>query len=192
MATDEEFTRRIEEHKQASREATANGEPRPPSIRRHPKTGEIVESKRTREEMRVEAAEKAKRAAELRMKRYSWDQIAERVGYKSRSAAYEAVQKHIRNIPREAIEELRRYELESLDAAERTLADRISEGDDDAINTMLKVKTHRARLTGLFEDTGTVQDVTLLKVQVATEIARIIKQHPELSVDDVVNEITKK
>lgn len=166
--------------------------PKPPSTRKHPTTGQTVTSEKTVTEIKLTTAQKAAEAARLRIQRYSWDYIAREVGYQHGASAYNAVKKHIESIPREAVEELRRMELESLDMAEKALQTQINNGDTTAINAMLNVKAQRAKLTGLYENSDGQVDVTLMRVQIATEMARLIKSHPDLSIDDIINQITKR
>lgn len=190
---DPEYKAAIAARQAAVKKARAEGKPLPPSFTRNKKTGQIEEAERTIEEVRMTAAEKAREAANLRIQRYSWDTIAKRLGYNSRGSAYSAVQRHIKNIPREAVEELRNLELESLDVAETALSDAINAGDTQAINAMLKVKEQRAKLVGLYDlPSGGGQDVALIKLQVASEVARLITAHPDMTITDVINEITKR
>lgn len=131
--------------------------PKPPSTKRNPKTGQVQVSKRSRTEVLLDAKAKAAKAAKLRAQRYPWDYIARECGYSDRGAAYNAVQRELAAIPREAVEELRKVELESLDTAEAALAKRLAKGDTFAVDSMLRIKHLRAKLTGLYDapkDTG--------------------------------------
>ena len=67
----------------------------------------------------IETAESDARAARLRSRRFTYRDIADEVGYKSESAAYEAVQRAIASAPREAGEEMRAHELAHLDELTR-------------------------------------------------------------------------
>lgn len=189
---DPEYQAALAARREAVKKARAEGKPLPPPITRSKKTGKIEEAKKTVEEVKVTAAEKAKRATELRIQRYSWDYIAKELGYASRGSAYSAVQAHIKNIPREAAEELRALELESLDVAEKSLKNGIDGGDPQSINTMLKVKEQRAKLVGLYETQQAGTDENLLRLQVATEVARLVKAHPDMDINQIINEVTKR
>jgi hypothetical protein len=93
----------------------------------------------------------------MRAARHTWDFIAQECGYADRGSAYNAVQVALAAIPHEAVEELRAIELESLDKAEKALEARVDKGDTYAVDSMLRIKAHRAKLTGLYEspkDTG--------------------------------------
>lgn len=171
--------------------AKRDGTPEPPHIRRDPKTGEIVESKRTATEIRLSAARRAAKAAEMKVQRYSWDTIAEELGYKNGPTARLAVQRYMERIPMEAVETLRQTELAGLDIAEVALADRIRNGDIKAIEAMLKIKHHRARLAGLYA-TGpdTALDTELMVVQTTMHALRVAKTHPDMPVEEIIAEIT--
>jgi hypothetical protein len=54
-------------------------------------------------------------AAALRGKGWTFQRIANELGYASKGKAYEGVQRALAEIPREAVEELRQMELERLD-----------------------------------------------------------------------------
>lgn len=108
-------------------------------------------------ERAMSAAERAKEAARLRTMRVSWDSIAQRLGYASRGAAYKAVQREIAKIPREAVNELRNIELESLDRMEQAAIAAAISGNLGAIDRVLRIKELRGKYTGVFEgvaDTG--------------------------------------
>lgn len=106
---------------------------------------------KSRAQYEKDAAEKRRTALELRARRMTYQQIADRLGYANRGVAYAAVKRELKAIPREAAKQLREIELESLDQAERALASRIVQGDLGAIDRMIKIKDMRAKLTGLYE-----------------------------------------
>ena len=60
---------------------------------------------------------RVQRAAELRLMRMSWQQVADRTGYASRGAAYTAVMGYLRRQTDETISELREQESASYDRA---------------------------------------------------------------------------
>lgn len=135
-------------------EKTTGRSGRPPGVKEtkpRPGKGESkVEAKMT-------AAERAREATRLRTMRISWDTIATRLGYASRGAAYNAVQREIKKIPREAVNELRNVELESLDRMESAAIGAALAGNLGAIDRILRIKELRGKYTGVFEgvaDTG--------------------------------------
>lgn len=188
---DPEYQEALAERRELREAAKRDGTPEPPHIRRDRKTGEIVKSKRTTTEIRLSAAKRAAEAARLKVQRYSWDTIAEKLGYKSGPIARMAVQRYMERIPVEAIEELRRTELAGLDAAEVALAERIRKGDIKAIEAMLKIKHHRARLAGLYaEGASAAFDAELIVVQTTMHAVRVAKMHPDLSLEEILTEVT--
>lgn len=188
---DPEYQEALVERRELREAAKRDGTPEPPHIRRDRKTGEIVKSKRTTTEIRLSAAKRAAEAARLKVQRYSWDTIAEKLGYKSGPIARMAVQRYMERIPVEAVEELRRTELAGLDAAEVALADRIRNGDIKAIEAMLKIKHHRARLAGLYTETPTSAfETELMVMQTTMHALRVAKMHPDMSVDAIIAQIT--
>lgn len=130
---------------------------------------------KSKTERQVDAAERAKKALQLRTMRVSYDIIAKQCGYASRGAAYTAVKRELSRIPREAAKELRVSELETLDTAQRALASRIANGDLGAVDRMLKIMDMRARLTGMYDeivDTG----VDEVRGVLAAWMGQVVKQ----------------
>lgn len=188
---DPEYQEALAERRERREAAKRDGTPEPPHIHRHRKTGKIVESERTATEIRVNAAQRAAKAAGMRMQGYSWDTIAEKLGYKNGSSARMSVQRYTKRLPMESIEELRQSELASLDIAEAALADRIRNGDIKAIEAMLKIKHQRARTTGLYSaGIDTALDVELMVVQTTMHALRVAKTHPDMPVEEIIAEIT--
>ena len=78
-----------------------------------------------RYEKGYEAAQRDAEAARLRTRHWTYQQIADELGYASRGAAYDGVQRALQAVVREPAEELRTLELERLDrlarAAEQVL-----------------------------------------------------------------------
>lgn len=134
-----------------------------------------------RYEKGYEAAQRDAEAARLRTRHWTYQQIADELGYASRGAAYDGVQRALQAVVREPAEELRTLELERLDrlarAAEQVLEAhhvRVSGGgivqgmdghpvEDSgpvlaAIDRLLKIQERRARLLGL--DSPVKQEIT--------------------------------
>lgn len=87
----------------------------------------------------------------------------------------------------EGVETLRQSELASLDIAEATLADRILKGDIKAIEAMLKIKAHRAKLAGLYAETpDTAIDAELLLVQTTTSVLHLVRTHPDMPAEEII------
>ncbi len=100
----------------------------------------------------LSARERATRALELRIAGANYDQIAKALGYRSRSGAYMAVKRAIRELNQkftEAAEEVLRLELARLDELMMSLWPRARQGDVQAVDRVLKIIEKRARLLGL-------------------------------------------
>lgn len=102
-------------------------------------------------ERRATAAEKAKQALELRRAGWSYDDIAEEVGYANRSVAYKAVKRSIAAITREPAAELLELELARLDDMFSGLYESARNGDNFSVDRALKIMEQRAKLLGLYE-----------------------------------------
>ncbi len=100
-------------------------------------------------EHRIDAAEKQRRALELRKAGVSFEKIAEQVGYASRSGAHKAVLTALRNTLREPADELRTMELERLDRMQAALWPQVQQGHQGAIDRVLRIMQRRADLLGL-------------------------------------------
>jgi len=79
----------------------------------------------------------------------TYDQIAAEVGYSCRGSAQRAVVKALDRVTREPAQNLLNLELERLDAMHRGIWDRAIDGDLKAIDTMLRIMAHRAKLLRL-------------------------------------------
>lgn len=99
---------------------------------------------------KMTSAQRASRAAELRAIRLSYATIAKKLGYANASGAQKVAQRALKATLREGGDELRKSELESLDIAEAAIAKQILAGNLRAIDKLIKIKDHRAKLTGLY------------------------------------------
>lgn len=134
-----------------------------------------------RYERTLASAERDAQAARLRAQHWTYQQIADELGYPDKSVAYRAVQRALRAAIREPGEELLALELERLDrlarAAEEVLEahhvkvaggeivyDEAGQPLEDtrpvleAIDRLLKIQERRARLLGL--DAPVKQQIT--------------------------------
>ena len=140
---------------------------------------------------RKTAAEKRAEALELRAMGYSYQAIADEVGYGSRGAAHKAVAQELRNIPREAAEQAREMELGRLDDLQMAAMNGAMSGDLFAIDRVVKIIESRARLLGLYNlpdnsDPGAEQARQALIgfLQVASEaVAPKVEPLPDASTD---------
>lgn len=138
---------------------------------------------------KLTAAERGKRALELRLRRVGYDEIARELGYSHRSAARKAVEREIAKVPREAAKELLTQELETLDAVQRRMMPHILDPRPDrngvdkgpdlwAVDRVIAIMDRRAKLMGLDkigDDSGVEQFREVLKawgVSLAEQVAK--------------------
>ena len=114
-------------------------------------------------------------AVELRIKRYSYQQIANALGI-GKTEAYQLVQTALQETHQmcsEKTDELRALELQSLDELERGLWTRFAQDDDlAAASLILKAKESRAKLTGLNKIEPVVNEYVGTKVYVTVNLDR--------------------
>ncbi|WP_406338254.1 hypothetical protein OG987_13320 [Streptomyces sp. NBC_01620] len=145
-----------------------------PNTRPHGGDGQFVRSLTT--------AQREAEAARLRTKGWTYQRIADELGYGHRADAYNAAQAALKATVREAGEELRTLELERLDRLEAaanevlerehitvshgkvvSLDDGVPLPDDgpvlQAIDRLLKIQERRSRLLGL--DAPVKRDISL-------------------------------
>lgn len=103
----------------------------------------------TPEEKAAELEAKEAKVLELRRAGFTFQRIAEEVGYATPSGAQRALERIMtRNIP-QAPEEFRWQELDRLDRMQVALWPRAMKGDDRAIGTIIRLMERRARLVGI-------------------------------------------
>lgn len=100
---------------------------------------------------RMTAAEKRKKALDLRRAGWSFDDIAADVGYASKGAAHNAVRIAIKDITRESATELLELELSRLDDLMAGAYESARNGDLFAIDRVLKIIDQRAKFLGLYD-----------------------------------------
>jgi hypothetical protein len=88
-------------------------------------------------------------ALELRKAGASYRTIAEQLGYRGVSGAFKAVTSALKATLKEPAEELRTLELERLDAMLLPLWRRVQNGDEKAVDRVLRIAERRAKLLGL-------------------------------------------
>lgn len=133
---------------------------------------------------RLTAAQRADEALRLRLLRLPYRTIAERVGYASPSSAYRAVERALKNLPRENATALRDQELEALDVAQRSIMRMVLTGHPGAIDRMLRIMDSRARLAGLYAmpaDTGVDELKTVLTAWAAQIAMQVDADEERLS-----------
>lgn len=97
---------------------------------------------------RMEAKERQRQALELRIAGVTLEVIAERVGFRSRQAAWDSIRRALEAIPRPAAEQLRALDVERLDKMALAIWPRCLQGDLSAIDRAMRIFSQRARLLG--------------------------------------------
>jgi len=113
-------------------------------------TVEVIQApEQTAEEKAAEREAKELKVLELRRAGFTFQRIAEEVGYATPSGAQRALERIMtRNVP-QAPEEFRWQELDRLDRMQVALWPRAMKGDDRAIGTIVRLMERRARLVGI-------------------------------------------
>ncbi len=103
----------------------------------------------------VNAAQRAALALQLRGKRLTYERIAQMVGFANASAARKAIQRELDRIVVHNVEQLRAEEAATLDAMQSQvydlMIDRANKGRLFAVDRMLAIMDHRAKLFGLYQ-----------------------------------------
>ena len=100
-------------------------------------------------ERMLAAYERSRQALELRKAGYSFPKIAEALGYKGPSGAYDAVHSAIRRTLTEPAREVVDLELARLDALLVAVWPNAIRGDDKAIRRVLDIMERRSKYLGL-------------------------------------------
>lgn len=106
----------------------------------------------------VDALDNQRKALEFRKAGVSYQRIAETLGYKDASGAWRAVKSALKKTLQEPADDLRRLEIERLDAAASAIYPSVKQGQYGAIDRWLKIMERRAKLLGL--DAPTKSDIT--------------------------------
>ena len=107
----------------------------------------------------VAAGLKAEKALQLRKLGWSYDDIAQQVGYANRGTAWHTVQKLLAKRQYEAVDELRQVEGERLDDLQRQFMLDAMRGKEKAAGVILRIMERRARLFGLDAQVDTTINV---------------------------------
>jgi hypothetical protein len=114
-----------------------------------------IESVRSTGPLVAEADFRALRAHEKRLGGFSWDVVAQEIGYHSAEDARQSVKAYLQRSAMRVSENSRRESLEKelnrLDALQSACWDDALSGDLKAIETSLKIINQRSRLLGLEE-----------------------------------------
>lgn len=123
----------------------------------------------------LRSQERQVKALELRRGGATYAQIAKALGMASVGHVHKLVQDALISTIREPAEAVRALEVERLDFLTKKLEKRVNAGEDKAINTLLKVMDHRAKILGLYApitiqgpDGGAVRFVVEVPTQAPT------------------------
>lgn len=100
---------------------------------------------------RAAAAEKRKKALELRRAGWSFDDIAAEVGYANKGSAHRAVKQGIADITRESATELLELQMSRLDDLLAGAYEAARNGDLFAVDRVLKIIDQQAKFTNLYD-----------------------------------------
>ena len=144
----------------------------------------------------IEHAEREREAIGLRTAGLSYEEIAQRVGYRDRSGAKKAVERGLSRWMREADEELRALMLERLERIVVRLWPRIDcdKVDLKALDAFLRVTDLEARLSGAFAPRRQQLDVAVhARVEhTRLEALRVLEADTEIAevIDDYLDQPT--
>jgi hypothetical protein len=98
---------------------------------------------------RLEARQKELQALQLRIGGASWEQIAQTLGFANRSGPFHAVDRLLRQLPVESINQLRNLQRERLNGLWLGSWPAASTGDPQAVANCMRILKRAAELDGL-------------------------------------------
>jgi len=102
-----------------------------------------------RQDQRIKTIDKDRQALELRKAGMSYDDIAKRLGWASKSGAHHAVRRSLDRTIQEPANELREVENARLDALFMAMFPRALTGNEKAVDRCVRIMERRAKLLGL-------------------------------------------
>ena len=97
----------------------------------------------------IAAIQRRSEAIQLRSRRWTYRQIADKLYNGDPGNCYRDIQKGLQDAIREPSEEVLAQEIELLDDLARAAMDKALEGDEKAITSVLKIMERRAKYLGL-------------------------------------------
>lgn len=129
---------------------------------------------------RLRAKEKQAQALELRKAGLTYPQIAERLGYNSKEAAYQAVKAALKRLATETANsagELRTLENERLDTLHQVAWAQATENYDlAAVDRAVRISERRAKLYGLDLNEQRQADAAAQQAELTAQTAEVIYQ----------------
>lgn len=101
------------------------------------------------QQSQVDALDKTLRALELRKAGFTYQRIADSLGYKSASGAHKAVASALKKTLQEPSDVVRMLEIERLDTMLSSIWSSVKQGQYGAQDRAIKIMERRARLLGL-------------------------------------------
>lgn len=122
------------------------------------------------------AAQRALLALELRLQGKTYEQIAAACGYRSRSGAYDAVQRELQRTLQEPAENMRTLEVRRLDRLYEAMEAKALKGDTWSVDRCLKIMERRALLLGLDakNDATAGAGLALVSVPIAADVLEAV------------------
>jgi hypothetical protein len=130
---------------------------------------------------KVDTLRREQKVMELRAQGWTWQRIADEVGYASASATKTAFDNAIKRTMQPIADEVRTLELERLDRFLSYLWAAIEQGDPVAIDKGLKIMDRRAKYLGL--DAPIKQQVEVTNYEGGTEVDRELQRLISLLAD---------
>jgi hypothetical protein len=125
---------------------------------------------------KIAAAERQRKAVELRMAGLTFQAIADTLGYANRSSATDAVTRALRDtVPKELTDELRQIENQRLDRLYGPMYARALAGDHRAVDACLRIMARRAALNGL-DAPVRVRQAVITEEDIDRAIARLDRE----------------
>jgi len=138
---------------------------------------------------KVDTLRREQRVMELRAQGWTWQRIADEVGYASPSACKTAFDNAIKRTMQPVADEVRTLELERLDRFLSYLWDKIEAGDPIAIDKGLKIMDRRAKYLGL--DAPVKQQVEVTTFEGGTELDREVARLAHILANTTSSRITR-
>lgn len=134
---------------------------------------------------RAEIQARSLKATAMRLAGARYDDIAQALGYNSRQAVHDAVKRVLRDLPDESPEQVKALEMSRLDRLQQGLWPLALNGNQGAIDRILRIMERRAKLMGIDAPTQTqvaqiseVQVVFADDAPIATPDAVAAPDHP--------------
>lgn len=100
---------------------------------------------------RIASRERQAQAVHLRRHGFSYQRIADTLGYGSKASAYKAVRTALDEVVRESAYDLLALETERLNYMLTRIWPQVEQGDLHAVDRALKILTEEAKLYGLYD-----------------------------------------